>query len=130
MIGLDTNVIVRYLVQDEPGQAAQATSLMESLTETEPGFVSIVTAVELSWVLTRAYHVERDALADIVEGLLASRELVLQHAEVVREGVGGLREGADFADVVIAELDRAAGCAHTVTFDRRAIQRSGMVMID
>jgi predicted nucleic-acid-binding protein len=130
VIGLDTNVVVRYLVQDEPVQSQLATSLIESLSEAEPGFVSIVTMAELSWVLNRAYGVDRTAMADIFDGLLSSRELVLQHADAVREGVVRLRDGADFADTVITDLGRGSGCHRTMTFDERAAQRAGMTLLD
>jgi predicted nucleic-acid-binding protein len=130
VIGLDTNVLVRYLVQDDPAQSPAATAVIESLSESEPGFVSIVTAVELGWVLTRAYGVDRTTLADTIAGLLSSRELAVQHADVVRAAVEGLRGGADFADMVIAGLGLESGCERTVTFDRRAAERAGMVGID
>ena len=119
MIGLDTNVVVRYLVQDDPDQSAAASALIEDLTETNPGYISLVTVVELYWVLRRSYEVKPDRCTEILEGLLEARELRVGQDDVVRAALRDA-DGLDFADAVIAELGRAAGCEHTVTFDRRA----------
>jgi predicted nucleic-acid-binding protein len=73
MIGLDTNVVVRYLVQDDPDQSAVASELIDNLTETDPGYVSLVTVVEIYWVLRRAYKVGSGRCAELLEGYLPSR---------------------------------------------------------
>ncbi|MGH9064623.1 MAG: PIN domain-containing protein [Acidimicrobiales bacterium] len=129
MIGLDTNVVVRYLVQNEPDQSAMASTVIDALTETDPGFLSLVTVVELYWVLRRAYELGTDRCAELVEGLLDARELRLGQDSIVRVALTASRGGADFADAVIAELGRAAGCEHTVTFDQRAAQSSEMRLL-
>ena len=126
MIGLDTNVVVRYLVQDDPDQSAAASALIENLTETDPGYLSLVTVVELYWVLRRAYKVDDRQCAELVEGLLDARELRVDQDAVVRAALTANRSGLDFADAVIAELGRAAGCDHTVTFDQRAARDGSM----
>jgi predicted nucleic-acid-binding protein len=124
VIGLDTNVVVRYLVQDDPDQSASA--LIEGLTETDPGYLSLVTVVELYWVLRRAYKVEASRCAELLEGLLDARELRVDQDAVVRAAITASRSGFDFADVVIAGLGRAAGCDSTVTFDHRAARNGVM----
>ena len=129
MIGLDTNVVVRYLVQDEPEQSAQAGAVIDALTEKERGFLSLVTVVELHWVLRRAYKLSTDACANLVDGLLDARELEIDQESIVRTALTASRDGLDFADAVIAELGRAAGCHHTVTFDRRASQSAHMQLL-
>jgi predicted nucleic-acid-binding protein len=129
MIGLDTNVLVRYLVQDDPVQSPAASELVESLTEIDRGFVSLVALVEVSWVVTRAYHVDNSTLAAIITSLLGADELTIEQPEVVRAAVSRLESGAQFADAVIAELGRAAGCDTTVTFDRGASNQAGMRLI-
>lgn len=129
MIGLDTNVVVRYLVQDEPGQSTQASEVIDALTESEPGFLSLVTVVELFWVLRRAYKVSATDCAEMIEGLLDARELRVDQDLIVRAALVASTGGPDFADAVIAELGRVAGCAHTVTFDRRAARSSDMRLL-
>lgn len=129
MIGLDTNVVVRYLVQDEPKQSARATAEIDALTETEPGFLSLVTVVELYWVLRRAYGVSESRCAELIEALLDARELRIDRDAVVRTAVTASRTGTEFADAVIAELGRVAGCDHTATFDRHAARKGVMRLL-
>ncbi len=129
MIGLDTNIVVRYLVQDEPDQSATASTVIEALTEQDPGFLSLVTVVELYWVLRRAYKISTTRCAELVEGLLDARELRVGQDSIVRAALTASRGGLDFADAVIAELGRVAGCEHTVTFDQRAAQSKEMGLL-
>lgn len=129
MIGLDTNVLVRYLVQDDPAQAAAASAVIDRLTENDPGYLSLVTVVELHWVLRRAYQISSARCGELIEGLLDSRELRVDQAATVRAALTAGREGLDFADALIAELGRAAGCDHTVTFDRRAATSTAMRLL-
>ena len=129
MIGLDTNVLVRYLVQDDPDQSARATALIEGLDEQRRGFVSIVVLVELSWVLRRAYGVSVDDVHAVVDRLLRAREVVVQEADVVRLALRRALAGADFPDAVIGELGSRAGCEATVTFDARAAELAGMRLV-
>ncbi|MGR6967835.1 PIN domain-containing protein [Geodermatophilus sp. URMC 61] len=126
MIGLDTDVLVRYITQDDPEQSAQANAVVDALDEEEPGFVSIVTFVELYWVLTSAYGVERREAAVILRTLSEAQELVLESPEAVRRALGSVDDDADLADAVIAELGVMAGCRTTVTLDRRAGRLPGM----
>lgn len=129
MIGLDTNVIVRYLVQDEPNQSAHAGAVIDALTDTEPGFLSLVTVVEVYWVLRRAYKLGADRCAELIGGLVDARELRVGHDSTVRVALAAVNGGTDFADAVIAELGRDAACTHTVTFDRRAARLPGMRLL-
>jgi len=129
VIGLDTSVVVRYLVQDEPDQSAAASMVIDALTENDPGFLSLVTVVELHWVLRRAYKVSSARCAELVDGLLDARELRVDQDSIVRAALTASRGGLDFADAVIAELGRVAGCEHTVTFDQRAAQSNEMRLL-
>lgn len=129
MIGLDTNVIVRYLVQDEPDQSASASNVIDELTENRPGFLSLVTVVELHWVLRRAYKISSRRCAGLIEGLLDARELRIDQEAIIRVALTASNGGLDFADAVIAELGRVAGCDHTVTFDRQAARSKQMRLL-
>lgn len=130
MIGLDTNVLVRYLVQDDPAQSAAATQIIEVLTEDNQGFVSLVTIAELYWVLRRGYRLDESRTAGIVRGLLDSVELEVQEPDAVRRAVSRTTGEGDFADALIAELGTVAGCRHTVTFDTKASKLPGMRLLD
>jgi len=130
MIGLDTNVLVRYMAQDDAIQSPKATKLIESLAPEAPGFVSQVVLVELVWVLTRCYDMERTAIAQLLEQLMRTKEIVVESAEVVWHAVRAFRDsGADFADVLIERIARAAGCGHTITFDGGAAKKTGMRLL-
>ena len=127
MIGLDTNVIVRYLAQDDVRQAAVATRFIEgSLSAEERGFISIVTLTEVVWVMASNYRATRGAVADIVEGLLTAPQLMLENTDVIWRALRTYRDSkADFSDALIGELGRDAGSAKTVTFDRNAAGHAG-----
>jgi predicted nucleic-acid-binding protein len=127
VIGLDTNVVVRYLAQDEARQAAAATRLIEgSLSAEARGFVSIVTLAEIVWVMRANYGVGRLAIADIVEGLLTAPQLTIERSDVIWRALRVYRDSkADFSDGLIVELGRDAGCLKTVTLDRQAVSAPG-----
>ncbi len=129
MIGLDTNVLVRYVMQDDPRQAPRATRLIESLTPERPGFVPLVVLVELVWVLAGSYGLARSQLVTVVDGLLRSKELVLDRADVVAQALARYAAGADFADALIERLASAAGCTQTMTFDAGAAKAAGMTLV-
>lgn len=129
MIGLDTNVVVRYLVQDDPDQSPVASALIDKLTAADPGYLSLVTVVEIYWVLRRAYGVTATRCGELLAFLLDARELRIDRDEVVRAALTAAHDGLDFADAVIVELGRAAGCDHTVTFDKRAARDGGMKLL-
>jgi len=127
MIGLDTNVLVRFLVQDDPEQAAVATALIASLTEDAPGFVSREVMVELVWVLERAYGHDRGDIAQALDGLLEAQELILDAADRVAIAADRYRRGGPgFADQMVALAGQSAGCSFTMTFDRKAAKIAGM----
>jgi predicted nucleic-acid-binding protein len=127
MIGLDTNVLVRYLAQDDPVQSPLANALIERrLSEREPGFVSVVAMAEIVWVLERAYGLANSAIAGAVERILQTDVLVVENAQEVFTAMTMLKEGrGSFADALIAALGAKAGCAHTLTFDRKALRLAG-----
>lgn len=130
MIGLDTNVLVRYVMQDDPRQSARATRLIESLTAEEPGFVPIVALVELVWVLSGSYGLDRGQVSAALEGLLRSKELSIDRAEQVKQALGRYsRAGADFADALIERMAASAGCTATLTFDAGAVKAAGMAAV-
>lgn len=131
MIGLDTNVVIRFLVQDDAVQSPIATRLMGRLTRERPGFVSAVVLAETSWVLSRAYKASRGDLASAVEGLLRSAELVVENSEAAYRALAAYQasESAEFADALIAQTGALAGASETVTFDKEAAAELGMRLL-
>jgi predicted nucleic-acid-binding protein len=121
MIGLDTNVLIRFLVDDDPEQNRAARAFLSSRNFEDPVFVSAVTIAETVWVLTKRLNYPMASVADLLRDLLASDGLVMEHAgEIDRILSDEAVLTADLADYLIAWSGLAAGCSHTVTFDRRA----------
>jgi predicted nucleic-acid-binding protein len=130
VIGLDTNVLVRYVMQDDARQAARATRLVESLSPEEPGFVPAVALVELVWVLAGSYGLARAQVATVLEMLLRSKELVLDRADLVSQALARYAAGsADFADALIERIATQAGCTATMTFDSAAAKTAAMTLV-
>lgn len=127
MIGLDTNVLVRYVTQDDPVQSPKASELIESLTAFAPGFISLVSVVELVWVLQSCYQSAKGDVVTVLETLLRTRELTIEHAEIIWQALRRFNAStADFADCLIERCAHAAGCEYTATFDMNAAKAAGM----
>ena len=127
MIGLDTNIVVRYLTQDDPIQSPKATEIIERrLSEENPGFISIVAMVETVWVLDRAYRLAPQQIAVAVERMLQTDVLVVENEQEVFTAMIALKKGhGSFADAVITTLGTKAGCSCTLTFDQKALRLPG-----
>ena len=121
MIGLDTNVLVRYLTQDDPDQAARAGQVIETwCTKDEPGLVSLVVLCELVWVLRGAYGYEKKIIIEVLEQIMAVNELQVEAEDIARSSLTAFRRGpADFADYVIVISNRARGSTVTYSFDKK-----------
>jgi len=130
MIGLDTNVVVRYLTHDDTAQTAAAVRVMDSLSADTPGFLSLIVVVELVWVLEVSYRLKKNEIEQVLETLLRSKELVIERAEVVFQALRKFSASrADFADCLIERCGHAAECRYTVTFDRNAASAAGMKLL-
>ncbi len=130
MIGVDTNVLARFIAQDDPVQAAAATELFSRFSAENPGYVSMIAIVELVWVLKSSYRSERSNIARVLDTVLRSRELLVERAELVAQALRGYAAGtADFADYLIERAGHAAECQYTVTFDKDAAGSTGMRLI-
>jgi predicted nucleic-acid-binding protein len=122
VIGLDTNILVRFLAQDEVVQSPRANQIIErQLTEERPGFISLVTMVETVWVLDRIYGLSNAEIAATVERILQAETLFVQNEQEVFTAAIALKTGvAAFADALIGALGAWAGCTATLTFDKKA----------
>jgi predicted nucleic-acid-binding protein len=130
MIGLDTNVVVRYLTHDEDAQTPAAMRVMDTLSSDAPGFLSMIVIVELVWVLEVSYRFKKNEIAQVLETLLRSKELVIERAEIVWQALRKFRASrADFADCLIERCGNVAECQYTVTFDRNAASAAGMKLL-
>ena len=122
MIGLDTNILVRYLAQDDPVQSPRATHIMERrLTEARPGFISLVTMAETVWVLDQIYGLSTNEIVTAVERILGADALFVQNEHEVFAAIVSFKTGAgSFPDALIGALGEWAGCTTTLTFDKKA----------
>ncbi len=128
MIAVDSSVLVRYLVQDDPEQARLATNFFEGrLSNERPGFVSAIVLVEMIWVLRRGYRRSAADVSSAIAGLLQARQVHVEHRDAVETALSG--GGSDLADRIIHELGRKAGCSETVTFDRRFARLEGVRLL-
>lgn len=131
IIGLDTNILVRFIVHDDAAQTALARKLIYSLNESKRGFISITVLIELLWVLDRTYKIGRVRIAGTIQRLLETAAFEVEGANLVSSAYGQFKSNSktDFADALIIEAARQAGAQETVTFDKRAAATLGMTLL-
>lgn len=131
MIGLDTNVVIRYLVQDDKKQSAAATRFIEkSLTTDSPGYINHITLCEIVWVLQRCYGVKKQQVREIIEGLLTTKQFIVENVEVAWRSLRAFdANDAEFCDALIGQANIHGGCEHTVTFDKKAASLPGFDLL-
>ena len=131
MIGLDTNVVIRYVTQDDPRQAAAASRLFENVLSVEqPGFVSLITLSEIAWVLAECYEAGKPRIVAVIETLLGSRQVVVEESELAWKAVRAWgKSTADFSDALLGQVFVARGCERAVTFDKSAARLPGFELL-
>ena len=131
MIGIDTNLLLRLIIGDEPKQAVMAREFLRGrCSADEPGYVCHIVLVELVWTLARAYGYPREKIAAAIEQILETAQLDVESSGDVAAAVKDYRRGAaDFADCLLVRVNAATGCTHTVTFDRRAAKLPGFELL-
>ena len=130
MIGLDTNVLVRYITQDDPIQSEQANVLFESFSTVSESYVSVVSLIELVWVLSGCYASRKAKINNVLENLLHTKYIIVQDTAIVWKALRNFKEGkADFPDCLIKHTSFDAGCSSVVTFDIKAARDCGMSLM-
>ena len=131
MIGIDTNVLVRYIVQDDPAQTAAANKLIEKVCGRDnPAFINHITLCELVWVLRRNYKVTKEKLAEITEQILRTAQFQMHDPQIVWRALQEFKNGrADFPDCLVAQINLANNCSETVTFDVNASKAKGFRLL-
>ena len=128
MIGVDTNVLVRYLAQDDPEQTKIATGFIEKqCSENEPAFINHIVLCETMWVLERLYSVTKPLMTDIIEKILNTEQFEIEKIDVVWRAFQEFKKKTkvDFADCLLAQINIDCDCKETVTFDKAAGKTSG-----
>jgi len=127
VIALDTNVLVRFLVEDDPAQGRRAKALLQKAIDAdEPCFVSDVVVCEVVWVLGTSYRVGRTEIGAILGQLLRARHLAFPSSERLARALAAYEAGrGDFADYLIREWAREGGCEAVMTFDGDLLKEAG-----
>jgi predicted nucleic-acid-binding protein len=122
MIGVDTNILVRFVLDDDPVRSPAAAKFIDEMLSSEnAGFVNVVTLAEFAWTLKKEASFNREKMAFAIESFLQSEKIVLGNADVVERALARFRTGnAGFADYLIAELNIESGATPTMTIDKRA----------
>jgi predicted nucleic-acid-binding protein len=131
MIGIDTNVLVRVIVADDPKQAAVARDFIrDRCTADDPGFVSNIVLAELAWILAQSYGYSKIEIAGAIERIMETTQLQVESPTDVASALADFRAGpAGFSDCLIGHINRTAECSHTVTFDRKAAKLPGFKLL-
>jgi predicted nucleic-acid-binding protein len=128
MIAIDTDILVRYLAQDDRAQAPLATALFEGrLSAAEPGFISMIVLCETIRVLERLYDRSRAEIAGIIEGLIESAQIVVDEADIVRDALA--HPDVALTDAIVQAVARDRGCEQTLTFDRNFSRLPGVELL-
>lgn len=127
MIGIDTNVIVRYIVQDDPKQAKAATKLIEqSCSPDNPGSINHIVMCEIVWVLKRNYKLDKASICQVIEQIMLTDRIVIEDIQLVWKALETFKETkADFADCLLGQRNLQAGCGYTATLDDAASETTG-----
>jgi predicted nucleic-acid-binding protein len=131
MLGIDTNVLVRYLTRDDQAQYEKARRLIErEVAEGEPVFVSLLVLLETEWVLRSRYEMVKADLISTFSALLDTVDLIFEDEPSLASAVYSWKDSAaDFADCLIEARNRGLGCRATATFDGRALKLPGFISV-
>jgi predicted nucleic-acid-binding protein len=130
MIGIDTNVLVRYVVQDDARQAALANQFIETiLSDDEPGWIASIVLCEFVWVLEAAYGYTRNAIVATLQRLFEVDRFRVEAPALAWRALDDYRGGVDFSDALIALGNEGEGCGYTATFDRAASRLKQMRLL-
>ena len=130
MIGVDSNVLLRLLVDDDPAQHGKAVAFFADRTAESPAYINLLVLAELVWLLDRRYGYSADRIATALERLLATADIVVEDHTLVTEAVAATGSKVGLVDLLISAANRRAGASHTVTFDHNAARRiSGMSLL-
>jgi predicted nucleic-acid-binding protein len=131
MIGADTKILVRYLVEDDKAQTEEVHRLLAAASSSgETVYVSLIVLCEAYWVLRTVFDRPKSAILEALETLLGVDVIQIEEPDVVRRALGACRRSkGDFADHLIGQLHAERGCRHTATFDRGLRGASGFVVL-
>lgn len=119
MQGIDTSVLVRYLVADHPEQKDQAASFLYRCTKEQPCFINRIVLCELVWILECVYYYPRSMIAQVIEKILRTAQFKVEDLPSAWHALAAYRNGEDFTDSLISQINRAAGCRSTFRIEKQ-----------
>jgi predicted nucleic-acid-binding protein len=131
MLGVDTNVIVRYLTRDDQPQYEKARRLIDrEVAKGEPVLLSLLVLLETEWVLRNRYEMAKPDIVAAFSALLDTADLTFEDEPSVETAIYSWKDSAvEFADCLIEARNRKLGCRATATFDRKALKLAGFVSV-
>ncbi|MGV1769791.1 PIN domain-containing protein [Agrobacterium vitis] len=131
MIGIDTNVLLRFLLADDPEQFEAAKNFISKRSMDDPAFVSLVVVAEMAWVLKRSYRFTNEDVTKVLRQLLPSEQFLFEDEDRLDSMIEDeMSRNDDLSDRIIAYIADRHGASHTVTFDRKAAKAiSGMELL-
>ncbi len=131
MIGLDTNILIRLLVRDDPGQTALAERLLQEASDAgEPCYISDPVLCEMEWVLESCYRAKRGDILSAMQELLAGDLFAFEDREILHQAIEKYQDGkADFSDCLIGAKARSRGARTTYTFERILTEAQGFTRL-
>jgi predicted nucleic-acid-binding protein len=131
MVGIDTNVLIRYIVQDDAGQSALAQELIEKgCSPQNPASILLIVLCETVWVLSVTYGYAREQVASVLRQILLTESFDVEGHAIAWNSLYDYQSGlADYADCLIARLNQVRSSRTTFTFDRKAARLSGFTLL-
>ena len=130
MIGLDSNILIRFLTYDDEAQSLKATRLLSRLSAADQGFVSLIVLAETAWTLRRAYRYSNREVGRVLGEMIKSQAILVESAqEAFVATKAAEQDDAPLVDMLIGELARKAGCVVTKTFDEEAARLPGLELV-
>lgn len=129
MIGIDTNILVRYLTQDDTEQAKVAEQLFnEYATSPQSVFINNIVLCELVWVLERGYKYSKESITKVIKHILSTKEFIFENQELLWLALNQYsQKKLDFSDALIGEINKNFDCTNTFTFDKAAATANNFV---
>ena len=124
MIGIDTNILVRYITQDDQQQSKKASHFIETqLTKESPGIISKIVLCELAWVLSTAYTYPKKQIAEVIQQILITQEFLIEDSENAFKALKLYQnKSAGFADCFLAQTHQVIGAEYTISFDKKGLK--------
>ena len=130
MIGLDTNILLRFVLDDDAVQTANARAILDDLAPDSPGVVNSVVLAEYAWTLRKGHGYSKSEIVGIIRTMLKSRSYFFPDRDAIFDALALCEDGGmGFADALIGEINRAAGCKVTLTFDKKAGKSSAFEQV-